>query len=435
MLFYLEEPLMTIKLQKSIIVPALLVHFFLLFMIYKSWIVPYWGYSGFHFSVSELDGSIAVLTIVLMSLQIQHLMIRGNATDIIITFFNVVYFFPVCILFGFSNHDYSYFLFVCSYFLTLNILNEKINFNSSRLAVHNKEILFDLAFFLLGVAMIVISGFYTGFRISFDLSEYYEYRMQVRELSMPVLLRYVFSWTMYLLPIGLTYALTRKKMSFALFLSFCQILSFSFNGKKSVLFSFLLAYMIYFLLNNEKIRLKIPYAFCGLSAIALLEVYLRGSEAFLAKTLIRRLMFVPASLGKVYFDFFQTHEPDYMRISVFRYFGFASPYSEGLGFTIGAELSSSGDLNANTGLCGDAFANFGWIGAFLYPLLIIIAIKFMERYFTGIDMKVKASITFMVAYMFISGTYFKIFLTSGFLILLLLLMVYPNRKIENYPPI
>ncbi len=418
------------SVRKNWVIPSFLLYYFFISIVFIIWISRYYGYSGFPLSFSYSCQGVSFVVILLTSFQTERLLNRWNVSDSVVAFLNILYLFPACSLFALSNNDFYYFSFVFVYFFFLNVLNEAIQFPGHDIVIINKANLFDLSLILLGVSMIVISGVYTGFRISFDLSEVYEYRMQAREYAMPALLQYVFSWTIYLLPIGLLSFLVRKKMILSFFLGFCQILCFSFNGKKSVLFSLCLVLLIYFF-YGEKDKSKIPYVFCGFSLISLLEAFIREGDAFLAKVFVRRMMYIPANLGYIYYDFFQNNELDYLRSTVLRHLNFVSPYSESIPRIIGRIHFRAAETNANTGLCGDAFANFGWLGAVIYPLLIVLLVKIMEKYLQNIGYKVRILVVFLLSYMFISGSFFKLFLTNGILVLLILLMIYPASNNNN----
>lgn len=418
------------SVRKNWIIPSLLFYYVVISMVFVIWISRYFGYYGFPLSVSYSCLGISFAVVLLASFQTERLFSRWNVSDGVVAFLNIMYLFPACSLFALSNNDFNYFSFVLIYFFLLNVFNEAVQFSGRGITIINKANLFDLSLILLGLGMIAISGVYTGFRISFDLSEVYEYRMQAREYAMPALLQYVFSWTMYLLPIGLMYALARKKMLLSVFLGFCQVLCFSFNGKKSVFFSFILVLLIYYF-YEEKDKFKIPYVFCGFSLISLLEVFLRESDAFLAKVFVRRMMYIPANLGYVYYDFFKDNEFDCLRSSILRHLGFVSPYSEPIPRMIGRIYYHAAENNANTGLCGDAFANFGWLGAVIYPLLIVLLVKLMEEYLRNVEYRVRILVVFLLSYMFISGSFFKLLLTNGILVLLVLLMIYPTGNNGN----
>lgn len=417
---------LSLKIRKNLVVPALLFYYVIISIIFTKYISVYFGYQGFRFSLSYSCLYVSFFVVVVTAFQVERLLNRRLFSDCIVVLVSIMYLFPVCVLFAFSNNDVEYFLFVLLYFMFLNFFNEFVNVSDKKISVRSKANLFYGAFIILGFMMIVISGAYTGFRISLDLSDVYEYRMEAREYAMPFFLRYPFSWTVYILPVGLMCSLVKGKKLLSVYLCFCQILCFSFNGKKTVLFSLILVLLINLLYRKSKnLDLLTPYAFFSLGALSFVEVMAKGSEAFLAKAFIRRMMFVPAYLGSIYYDFFKHNELDYLRSSFLRYFGFTSPYVDSIPRTIGRVYFNAPEMNANTGLCGDAFSNFGWLGVVIYPFLIILLVKVLDKYMSNVEIQVKFIVMILLSYMFLNGSYFKLLLTNGIFILLLILIMYP----------
>ena len=165
--------------------------------------------------------------------------------------------------------------------------------------------------------------------------------------------------------------------------------------------------------------------------IAYGETLLRGDSSFIAKYFIRRMIFVPAYLGKEYFDFFGENGLDYLRSSILRRFGFQSPYTGGIPRTIGLYVYNNSETNANTGLCGDAFANFGWISLVFYPLILVLTFKLLEKSMEGLDNRIIITVSFIMAYTFISGAYFTNLLSNGVMLLIVLMFLCPRENTKK----
>ena len=180
---------------------------------------------------------------------------------------------------------------------------------------------------------------------------------------------------------------------------------------------------------------KIPLYMTLLNVALFLEQAVRNGESFIGKNFLRRMMFIPAYLGWAFYDFFQLNEFDYFRSSFLRRFGFSSPYSEGIPRIIGriynVTVSSLGAVNANTGLCGDAYSNLGLFSLLFYPAAIVLIFKIIEKYLSDLDSRLKIIICVIVAYSFISGALFTVLLTNGILFLILLLIIIPRTEIQK----
>ena len=88
-------------------------------------------------------------------------------------------------------------------------------------------------------------------------------------------------------------------------------------------------------------------------------------------------------------------------------------------------------MNANTGLCGDSFANFGYLSLLFAPLVIILTFKVLEWCCQNTDKKIQIVVAVFVAYSFCNGSYFTLLLTNGILFLMLLLSFLNNNKIDS----
>ena len=399
----------------------------LLDVVFVVFVAKKYGYMGFPYSFSPICLAFSCLVTLAAGYYVQNVSNRDSSPDLIIVFLIYMYLFPQGTLCAFSLNDLNFYLYVILYFGLLIFLNQAINFTYVKLIGGSEKYCFEWVVIAFGLLMIVISGYYTGFRVSFNIDDFYEYRMEAREYDMPSVLAYLFQWAKTLLPIGTLYALIRKKKVFVLFTTICQILCFSFNGKKSVLFTTVLVFLLYFFYSSKLLD-NIPKIFTGLAFVTVIEIIIRGGESFLGNKFVRRMMIVPSYLGWAYYDFFSKNEPDYLRTSVLRRFGFESPYEEAIPRLIGrVYFDSDGTMNANTGLCGDAFSNFGWYSLIFYPLLLVLLFKFLSNCMEGLDKRISFLVSFLVAYMLLSGTFFKCLLTGG-LLLIGLLMTFINRE-------
>ena len=417
---------------KKIIIPML--YYFALSASYVYWVSPHFQNAGFTVSFSLECSIVGFFVALIVSAVTSKLVERGKVSDIIVTFLIILYFYPQIVLFSFCFHDYVFFLYVNLYLSIVVIFNYFTLIKSRSIYIKERLSLFISVMVILSVFMIVISGAFTGFRISFNLDDYYEYRFAVRELSMPDFVKYLFNWAKTILPIGLVFAIINKKWWLVILTSVSEMLCFSFDGKKSSMFMFFLAFVIAFLYKKNHFK-KIQLYMLFVNLFLFIEQFLRDGESFVGKNIIRRLMFIPAYLGWAFYDFFQKNELDYFRSSFLRRFGFVSPYSEGIPRIIGriynVTLSSIGAVNANTGLCGDAYSNLGWLGLLFFPFVIVIICKLFERYLVDLDPKLQIIISLTVAYAFLSGAFFTVLLTNGILVLMLLLIIIPRTSLDS----
>ena len=138
-------------------------------------------------------------------------------------------------------------------------------------------------------------------------------------------------------------------------------------------------------------------------------------------------MYLPPLLTSQYYDFFSTNELVYLRDGILGKLGFASPYNELIPRVIGNFYYNSSDINANTGICGDDFAQFGWVSLIIYPLVRVWLLQLFDYVSSGLNMKLVLLISVLYAFSFISGSMTMILLTKGFLLVCILLFLLPRN--------
>ena len=403
--------------------------------IYVNYVHAQFAYYHFDldYNIKYIILSFFILFCVIWS--VSRLFRDGQLTDIIIGLLILMYFIPYTSLFAYSRHDVGFALFVLCYFLLLISFNKLIKINKVNL-IGAQTSFGDTKFFIiliiaLGLLRIAASGVYTGFRITFDFSDYYEYRAEAREYAMPEIIRYLLGWSTTGLTVGLVYSIIKKKRLLSIYVILCTVLAFSFNGKKSIMFILFLSIAIA-LFYKEKYLSKIPIMFATLGGIGVVGLILFGKNSFVCKHFIRRMLFIPPNMSILHYDFFSSNEFDYLRSSVLRRFGFHSPYASygSIPRLIGAKYFSSLSLamNANTGLCGDAFANFGYWSILFAPLVIVLTFKILERCSKNTDRRVQVMVAVSVAYAFTNGSFFTLLLTNGILFLMVILIFLNSGK-------
>jgi hypothetical protein len=287
-----------------------------------------------------------------------------------------------------------------------------------------------LQFIGIGLSLVVIfiSWRYTGFRFTINLTDVYMYRAEARLASMPSVLSYLFGATKTIMPVLLVYSLSRKKYFYAAYYFVIQILSFSINGSKTVLFSTILAIVFYFIYNHEYLK-KIPYLMTGISVLALVETAVPGTF-FILNYITRRVFFLPNRIGALFFDYFTKNEPDYYRGSFLRLFGFKSPYGD-INHTIGEVYFNKSEMSANNGLISDAITNLGIAGIVIMPIILVLVLRFLDKCAYGIDKKIYISTAVIFAIIILSSFLPTVLLTHGLLLLGVVLLLIPRNNIES----
>jgi hypothetical protein len=139
-------------------------------------------------------------------------------------------------------------------------------------------------------------------------------------------------------------------------------------------------------------------------------------------------MLLPNLLDYQYFDFFSVHQPDYYHQSFLRHFGFQSHYDLNIPFLIGKEYYNNPEASANNGLLSDAYANFGFWGVFITPVLVICTLKFLANAAKEIDLKIVMVPIVYVCFLLMSTALNTALLTGGIVMLWLFLFLMPRQS-------
>ncbi|NJC19049.1 MULTISPECIES: O-antigen polymerase [Butyricimonas] len=283
---------------------------------------------------------------------------------------------------------------------------------------------------ILCCTVLYISGVYAGFRLRLDLGSVYDLRLEARSWDLPVILTYLLPAAVTILPIFLILFWLKNKIIVVGMLTFVILLNFSVNGMKSILFFLVLCFIGYYFYNENKIRL-LPWVFILILVSALFE-YKFFNTYLIAGFGVIRSLFTPSKIDYYYYDFFQTHEFDYFRQSFLRWFGVSSPYKVDIARIIGNEYYGNIDNSANNGLFSDAYKNFGVIGIFVFPFILVYIFKLLNSCAKGLDFRLLTLPIFVCVTWFSSASFTNVLLTNGILLMMIVLACIPRYNSCNY---
>ena len=371
---------------------------------------------------------LSTLLLVLMMKPIVRLYSRESISSLVILFMNFMYFIPGLTLYALNpTITNGYFVLFTIYWIVLMSADRLLSKDLFRISFRPRSKgLFYVVALLLAIIALYITGKYNNFRLHFDLIDVYGERAAKAEIAshMPVALNYINTIVAKMVPLVIIYFLIVKKYVWAAFFTVVQFLLFSFGALKGVIFSAFVAYAVYFFFTLKRVHL-IGFAFVLINMVSILAYALFDNPYFISLA-GNRTFFVPCRLSTNYYDFISYYEPLYLRESILRHFGFESPYDRPLGNIIG-EIDYGTDLTyANTGMCGDAYAQFGWFGMFVYPILLVLVFRFLDASAKGLDSRIMCVFAVIFAAVYINGSFFSILLTNGVLFFPLLFMIIPR---------
>lgn len=420
-----------VKSSSFKIIILLLLYYSLLYWVYGVLISPRFSYMGLvnessetGFFLSILGASFTVFTFII----IQR---KEQPSSLIMNLFNLLFFIPMYVFVAYKNMVNGFFLFLILYQLALFVFYVFLNFSFRPLLPRSKKYFFGIVGFVL-VASVFINGYYNGFQIKIDLSDVYENRLALRDMSMPSIVNYIKAASYFVGIIGLMYALKKRNWFLVTSVILIQLMTFAFGASKTQFFSIFIC-IIAFKFYSDKLRLWAPISLLSLIAISIIEYKIFNSTS-ITDVWTRRSLFVPSNISYTMYEFFETPGKEflYLRGSVIRFLGFEDPYAAQEGFQrmIGS-IHGTEDTNANTGLLGNDYAQFGWLSLLIFPFLRVYLLKMYDYCAIGIDKRIMVVLSIFIAFAYVSGALFTVLVTKGILLVNYLLYCFPREKTNN----
>lgn len=403
---------------------GVIIYKILLEIVYVTRIVPGWEYSGFTISFDLISYVLSWLIVLAFTPLIFKNYNYFKPSDAIVTILFYLAFIPAAVLMQFKKMDSNFLMLFVLYwllFLVLQRLLPSIKFLQP--VTKDRHLIIYSVLVVISLTSLYVSYVYTGFRINLSIFNVYSLREEAREFDMFILVSYLYSASRALLPTLILYFIYQKRISLVIFLSFVQLLVYSVDGSKSVLFSLVFAIGGYLIFKGNRIH-WIVWILSLINIIGLLEQKL-FTTTFIIDIFIRRVMYLPQLLNYFYYDFFSQNEFDYFKQSILGKFGFNSDYQIRIPNIIGENYYGS---SANNGLFSDAFYNLGILGILIMPILLIIAFRILDAASHSLDSRIIMGSVITSSLNFLSSSYFTVLLSHGFIAVCIVLYYLPRVK-------
>ena len=306
--------------------------------------------------------------------------------------------------------------------------------------IRNNFSVVSILFFWLLISTTYFSYKYGDFRLFVKFSDVYAYRMNKLN-SMSGIEAYLYLWNSNLfLPLCMINHLNRKITLFITADVIIGMMIYGIYGNKYVIFQMVLVFAIWAFSHNELWRKTLDGAIiAGINVGIILSYYLREKMFGVWVTAITyRLLFIPAEAHYYYFDFFHNQEKLLLRQSVLRRF-FQNSYSEQVSVLIGSnsKYNLTADYNnLNNGLVSDAYANFGVVGVFIYPIVICAILLLYSCLMYKLNTATKNTLIAIYIIQVMGTSLFQTFITGGLLPAMgLLVLINGSRQEQNNPGI
>ena len=356
-------------------------------------------------------------------------------------FLNMLYFLPGFVQQAATNSDWQFIIYYFLFWLFCEIWASVIKpFSRIREGISyypavSDGLLYALSFFSAAFAVSLAFYLHTSFSLEsfrYALENIYEVRQGGKNASIHWIILSVEYWSAYFMIIMMGYFSEKRKWWMVCILLCAEGILFLIQANR--IFLFLSAAAIAFgsiRINNKK--LVWCFALLGVLLIvdsALIEKGSLFTDAF------RRFSIVPNRMSEVYFDFFQTHEPDFLRskyVRIARFLSLESPYeSTSVSMIIGSTYFRDG-MNANNGLVGAAVFGFGKAGFVLSSFGLVFGLRLFERATTHFrDSNLIDIVAFTLISLVINAPYFLAnILSISFYLFLLLSLILTNCVYAN----
>jgi oligosaccharide repeat unit polymerase len=211
-------------------------------------------------------------------------------------------------------------------------------------------------------------------RLNFSFYDVYAFREQFHDSKLP-LFGYAIPWVAYIINMAiLIYAAENKKFLIIAIVFVLQIMLFGMTNYKA--FLFIPFVVITFTLMMRHIEFSKMVFFGGAAAIVLLVIIGVAGEA-MGFAIARRVFIVPSALHCLYFEYFSNNPVALLSGTHWAGFFGTAPYTETT-LQIIAEEYWKKEAGPNVGWMGDAYANFGIKGLFIYAILLSIFLKMAD---------------------------------------------------------
>lgn len=391
-------------------------------------ISPVFGYMRFTLNLS----AIKLIESYFLLLIIFVLMPKSSKklSNVMVWLLILVSYIPMLTLFAFMNQPRIYMYAVSGFWILVFLLLQFPTIFIAPLKKFQSKIIRYSIFICLGLVVLFLIYKYLGFSFAFDFTKVYDIRAQYVEKGIP-LAGYLFNWMAYIInPIFFALFLSKKKWIPVILIVILQLFLFSSTGNKTYFFILPFVLVLMWVATRK-------YPFCwmaaGLSMIILLGMfsYWLIGDVWISSLFNRRTLLVPAQLSFFYYDFFSTHEYVFLsRHRIFRTF-LDYPYHLAPPNLIAEVYFNKPEMNANTGIVGDAYMNFGFIGFLFWGVLLSAILRLIDSLSKNKDMKITIAAIAMPAIFLINSPFLTSFLTHGLLLALILLYLLPKKEINT----
>lgn len=424
-----QKDLNLIILKKSSLLTFLSIFLYKIFLDVSYYFVisPLWEYAGLNLNLNylKLVESYLLLFVILILMPKS----KVKLSNIMLWLLILLSYIPMLTLFALKDESRIFMYAATGFWLFVFLLLEFFSLVSiPPLKEIQSTIIRYLIFFSLFLVVLLMIYKYYGISFNFNLAIVYEIRKVYKEAGIP-LAGYLFNWMAYVVnPFFFVLFLTKRKWLPVILITVLQLLLFSATGHKSYFFILPFILCLMWIVTKKN---PLFYFSSGLTAIIILSMlsYWLINDIWVSSLFTRRVLFVPAQLSFLYYDFFSNNSYTFLsQHRIFRIF-LDYPYHLAPPHLIGEVYFNAPDMSANNGIYADAYMNFGFVGFVLWGFLLAIILKLIDSFSKNKKITVTIAIISMPSLTLVNSALLTSLLTHGLLLALFLLYLLSKKEI------
>jgi len=350
---------------------------------------------------------------------------RWRPSGIVLILYFVVIMVPLSSLYGLADAPR---LFIYAAVASISLLTSVRDLLQMKLKLikPSRELVYIVITSLFGISIYVYGWLvFTGGlgRLNWDLLRVYEVRAEFASNLGP-LMGYFLPWQGFVINIyGLLYAWKRRKPFLLSIFAVAQLLLFGMTGHKSFLLAPFLAIGVYMIWQKRNFFFLVVM---GTTFLALVSYgyFLITGNLIVPAIFIHRLFFLPAKLHLLYYDFFSQPNHQFYMLSDSILRGVVrNPYDMPMMRVIALTYWGRESINPNVGYLGDAYANFGVLGMFLFSVILGVVLWIVDSVGSGLPSNFVAAVIAVPAMALTQSPLFTSMNTHGFILAILMLWI------------
>ncbi|WP_370679873.1 hypothetical protein [Comamonas sp. GB3 AK4-5] len=416
---------------------SVFLYYFLYFVVfqfvYQKWVTDIYEYAGFLdlFQIEKFLFSLFFLFLLIFSIGKDN-----RPSNIFIHVGILILFVPSAVLYAGGGAAWEFIFVTTLSFLIVSFSSrliklKPISFNG----LDDKKILNSLVFFAC-LHIVSVFSFGGGSYFNIDLSKVYDLREGAAEV-LPGFYAYINSAvSKTIIPFAVVMSLLQKRWIYLLMVSICSFLIFALTQHKAPIFVPILVVAIYIMANGN-IKRNLAFFLIAIVVVSGIDFWLsegndRGVFGWFGSLFLRRTLLLPAEINSLYIEFFSHTDKYYWADSKVTLGLLDPPYDLSaprlIGQNYGEAYFGTNEASANTGWIGSGFAQAGYLGIFIYSILLGVVFSFLNAYSKKIGGRIVIALFAQQVIAALTATDFlTLFITHGlFLALILLISMKPN---------